>query len=160
MPLYSTNNSDVLLKTSLESNIGLVTETKATNADTTSKGLVGIVKGLWQTLLDRLPALSNGAIPVTISGTGVASSITRTELSVTTSSQTALATNANRIGWIITNPDTNTNNVYIEFAGTTTITTGLIIPPGYERTPDFPYNGVISIIGEATTTIDIREFVK
>lgn len=160
MSLYSTNNTDVLLKTSLESNIGIISETKASNADTTSKGLIGILKGLWQTLLDRLPTLSSGAIPVSINGIGAATTITKTIVAVTTSSQILLASNSNRVGFLIVNRYTNTEISYIDFAATATATSGLEVPPGYERNQDYLYTGTISVIGTGNHNITVWEFVK
>lgn len=160
MPLYSTNATDVLIRSDLQNQLGTQAEVKASNADVTNKGIIGLIKGVWQTLLDRLPALSNGAIPVTVAGQGSATTITKTSASITTSSTSLLAANSNRIGFVISNPSSNTANVYIEFAATASATDGLIIPPGYERTQDYPYLGVISVIGSAACSIVVREFVK
>lgn len=160
MPLYSTTDTDLLTRQSIDTNLGTPSQTAASNTSVTDKGLIGLLKGLWQTILDRLPTLTSGSVPVTIAGGGTAQTITKSSVSVTTTSATLLAANANRIGYQITNRASNTATAYIEYASVASATDGLEIPPGWERTQDYAYTGVISVIGSSNHTLIVREFVK
>ena len=159
MPLYSSSSTDLLLKTSLDTNIGIPTDTAAANASVTNKGLIGLLKGLWQTLLDRLPALSSGAIPV-VATEAIAATITKTTVALTTTSSTVLAANPNRIGWVVTNSISNTATAYLDYGASAILADGMILPPSYERMPDYSAQGQISGIATGPCTIIVREFSK
>jgi hypothetical protein len=160
MGLYSSSNFDILVRDEIRANLGQPVQAAATNPTVTDRGLIGLTKGVWQTLLDRLPPLSGGALPVTITGSGTISSIPVTTVAVTTASAVLLPANVNRLGILIYNPLTNTANTFINFGATATVAEGLIIPPGYERQPDFNWTGVISVIGSANHSVIVRELVR
>lgn len=159
MALYSSNNADLIVRDEIRANVGQPNQTAAANPSATDRGLIGLLKGIWQTLLDRLPTLTSGAIPVA-ANQPVAATVTVTTFSVTTASQILLAANANRIGVIIFNPFANTATAFINFGAAATAADGLMIPPGYERHLEIPFNGAIHVIGSSAHSIVVREWVR
>ena len=141
----------------LTASLGLPADAAVTNS-TSNGSIIAVLKATLREIMARLPALVGGRIPTTSQGR-VAGGVTYASVAVPITSGVLFAANANRIGWWTQN--LGANEVYNCEGATATTTTGMVLPPDFERDSEYIFAGVINAIAlTAVTNISTADYTN
>lgn len=136
----------------------------AAGSDTATASLMALLKRGLQTetsILNKLPTLVSGNMPVTVMNGSSAGTVTKSTKSITTTSSSILDTNTSRKRSLFVNLPSAITTVYFSFTGTA-LATDLPLPPGigWLEAFDVIHTGAFSgIVPSGTGSLLVWEWV-